>query len=42
MDKENYQSVYDSNFRNKNLMDGNYYINNNDKKFFDNISIRIK
>ena len=42
MDKEDYQSVYDSNFGNKNLMDGNYYINNNDKKIFDNISIRIK
>ena len=42
MDKKNYQSVYDSNLGNKNLMDGNYYINNNDKKIFDNISIRIK
>ena len=40
--QKNYQSVYDSNFGNKNLMDGNYYINNNDKKIFDNISIRIK
>ena len=37
MDKEDYQSVYDSNFGNKNLMDGNYYINNSDKKIFDNI-----
>jgi len=37
MDKEDYQSVYDSNFGNKNLMDGNYYINNSDKKMFDNI-----
>ena len=31
MDKKNYQIVYDSNLGNKNLMDGNYYINNNDK-----------
>ena len=37
MNKEDYQSVYDSNFGNKNLMDGNYYINNSDKKIFDNI-----
>ena len=37
MEKEDYQSVYDSNFGNKNLMDGNYYINNSDKKIFDNI-----
>ena len=37
MNKEDYQSVYDSNFGNKNLMDGNYYINNNDKKMADDI-----
>ena len=37
MDKEDYQSMYDSNFGNKNLMDGNYYINNSDKKLLDNI-----
>ena len=37
MNKEDYKSVYDSNYGNKNLMDGNYYINNSDKKIFDNI-----
>ena len=37
LNKEDYQSVYDSNYGNKNLMDGNYYINNSDKKLFDNI-----
>ena len=37
LDKEDYKSVYDANFGNKNLMDGNYYINNSDKKIFDNI-----
>ena len=37
LDKEDYKSVYDANFGNKNLMDGYYYINNSDKKIFDNI-----
>jgi hypothetical protein len=37
LNKEDYQSVYGTNFANKNLMDGNYYVNNNDKKIFDNI-----
>ena len=37
MNKEDYQSAYETNFGNKNLMDGNYYINNSDKKIFDNI-----
>ena len=37
INKEDYKSVYDANFGNKNLMDGNYYINNSDKKLFDNI-----
>ena len=37
LDKEDYKSVYDANFGNKNLMDGNYYINNSDKKILDNI-----
>ena len=32
-----YQSDYDSNFGNKNLLDGNYYVNSNDKKLADNI-----
>ena len=37
MNKEDYKSVYVSNYENKNLMNGNYYINNSDKKIFDNI-----
>ena len=37
LDKEDYKSNYDFNFGNKNLMDGNYYINNSDKKLFDGI-----
>ena len=37
MDKEDYKSVYDSNYGNKNLLDGKYYINNSDKKLFDGI-----
>ena len=37
LNKEDYQSVYGTNFANKNLMDGNYYVNSNDKKIFDNI-----
>ena len=37
MNKEDYKSVYDSNYGNKNLLDGKYYINNSDKKLFDGI-----
>jgi len=37
LNKEDYKSVYDANYGNQNLMDGNYYINNSDKKIFDNI-----
>ena len=37
MSQEDYQSVYNNNFGNKNLLDGNYYINNNDKNLADNI-----
>ena len=37
MSPEDYQSVYNNNYGNKNLMDGNYYINNNDKNIADNI-----
>ena len=35
--KEDYQSVYDQNYGNKNLLNGQYYINNNDKGIADNI-----
>ena len=34
---EDYQSVYTDNYGNKQLLDGNYYINNNDKQMADNI-----
>ena len=37
LNQEDYQSVYTDNYGNKHLMDGNYYINNNDKKMADNI-----
>ena len=37
MNKEDYQSVYTDNYGNKNLMDGNYYINSNDKQLANNI-----
>ena len=37
MNKEDYRSIYESNFGNKNLMDGNYYVNSNDKQLADNI-----
>ncbi len=37
MSQEDYQSVYTDNYGNKQLMDGNYYVNNNDKNIADNI-----
>ena len=37
LNKEDYQSVYTDNYSNKQLLDGNYYINSNDKKVADNI-----
>jgi hypothetical protein len=35
--QDDYQSVYTNNFGNRNLMNGDYYINSNDKKMVDNI-----
>ena len=37
MTEEDYQSVYNNYFGNKRLLDGNYYINNNDKNLANNI-----
>ena len=37
LNQEDYQSVYTDNYGNKHLLDGNYYINNNDKKMADDI-----
>ena len=37
MSEQDYQSVYNDNYGNKRLLDGNYYINNNDKNLADNI-----
>ena len=37
LNEEDYKSVYTDNYGNKQLMDGNYYINSNDKQMADNI-----
>ena len=37
LNQEDYQSVYTDNYGNKHLLDGNYYINNKDKKMADDI-----
>ena len=37
INQADYQSVYTDNYGNKKLLDGNYYINNNDKQMADNI-----